>query len=49
MHAVADTAAGNKVIKYAHLATTHVFVTVAVGNGALFNVNKHAEIVQDSG
>ena len=41
-------AADNKVTKYAHLATTHIFVPIAVETGGSWNVQA-IEIVQDLG
>jgi len=46
--AAADTAADNKVTKYAHLATTHIFVPIAVETGGSWNAQA-IEFVQDLG
>ena len=46
--AAADTAADNKVTKYAHLATTHMFVPISVETGGSWNVQA-VEFVQDLG
>ena len=46
--AAADTAAGNKVTKHAHLATTHTFVPISVETGGSWNVPA-VEFVQDLG
>ena len=46
--AAADTAADNKVMKYAHLATTRMFVPISVETGGSWNVQA-VEFVQDLG
>ena len=46
--AAADTAADNKVTKYAHLATTHMFVSISLETGGSWNVQA-VEFVQDLG
>lgn len=46
--AAADTAADNKVTKYAHLASTHVFVPISVETGGSWNAQA-VEFVQDLG
>ena len=43
-----NTVAGNKVTKYAHLATTHMFVPISVETGGSWNVQA-VEFVQDLG
>ena len=42
--AAADTAAGNKMTKYAHLATTHTFVPISVETGGSWNVQASSKI-----
>ena len=46
--AAADTAADNKVTKYAHLATSHACVPIAVETGGSWNAQA-IEFVQDLG
>ena len=45
---MADTAADNKMTKYTHLATTHIFVPIAVETGGSWNAQA-IEFVQDLG
>jgi hypothetical protein len=46
--AAADTAAHKKVTKYAHLATTHMFVPISVETGGSWSVQA-VEFVQNLG